>query len=143
MSFVDTRSALEQRFKLNWTRTPIKWQNVRFEVPADVSNNPQPYVAFTLRGGEGADITLGSMNPWYRWSGLIIVSVFVPENVGMGLVTLYADLIKKIFLDPPRDFQYLQSGVIRLLVPQAVEIGIVAGWCQTNILTAYRRDAQV
>lgn len=142
MSFVDTRSALEQRFKLNWTRTPIKWANVRFEPPKDTANNPMPYVSFVLRSNGGEDITLGSYNPWYRWSGLIIISVYVPENLGMSTLTLYSDLIKKIYLDPPRDFQYLQSGVIRLLVPSVVEVGITAGWCQNNVMIPFRRDSQ-
>ena len=143
MSVADTRSILEQRLKLGWTRTPIFWQHTRFSPVEDVNHNPMPYIAFTLRNATSAeDITLGSYNPWYRFRGVIIISIYVPENSGSSLLMLYADLIKKIYLDPPRDFSYQNSGVIRLLVPQIVEVGTTAGWSQVNVIIPFHRDAQ-
>ena len=142
MSFVDTRSVLEQRLRNGWTRTPIRWQAVPFTIPADVHGNLQPYVAFTLRNGAAEDLVLGSNNPEWRFYGVVIVSIFVPEQTGLGLATFYGDLIKTIYLQTPRAFTYLNSGVIRLFVPQVTEVGTVAGWEQVNVITGFRRDAR-
>jgi len=143
MSFVDTNSILEQRLKNSWSRTPIKWPNQVFQPPEDTAHNPQPYIAFNHRGGGAEDLVLGSDNPWYRWHGIVIINVFVPENIGMATLRFYGDLIKTIFLQQPRAFQYLQSGIIRLFVPQVVEVGSVVGWMQVNVMVPYRRDSQV
>lgn len=141
MSVIDLAAALEIRLKSNWTRTPIKWPNLPFKPPEDISHNPQPYIAFMLRTGPDAeDIMLGSDNPEYRFRGLVIISIFTVENTGTALARLYANLIKDIFLVSPRDFVYLNSGIIRLLVPQILEIGTVEGWYQVNVLIPYWND---
>lgn len=143
MSLVDARAALEQRLKVGWNnRTPIKWENVRFDPPVNGSNNPQPYIAFTLRDGFAEDIALGSDNPIQRYTGTIIVQILVPEKTGMGLATQYSEFIKNIYLNPPRSFQYSASGVIRLFPPYAVTVGEVTGWMQVNVLVPFRRDAR-
>jgi hypothetical protein len=142
MSFVDAKIALEKRLKDSWTRTPIRWPNQPFVVPEDTLHNPQPYVAFVLRNNGGEDIVLGSDSPEWRWTGVVILQIFVPENSGTAILTLYADLIKTIYLQAPRDFQYQNSGIIRLYVPAVQEIGINNGWMQANVVVPFRRDAK-
>jgi Bacteriophage related domain of unknown function len=142
MSYVDARIALETRLKDNWTQTPIKWENVRFDPPVSGTNNPQPYIAFLLRDGVAEDIALGSWNPIQRYTGTVMVQVLVPEKTGMGLATQYGEFIKNIYLKPPRDFQYQQSGMIRLFPPYLTTVGELAGWTQVNVLVPFRRDAR-
>ena len=137
---MDLAKGLETRFSTGWTRTPIKWANVNFVIPTDVNHNPQPYVAFFLRNGTGEDIVLGSDAPEWRAHGLVMVNIFAPENIGMGLLRQYADIIRMLFLAQPRDFTYGNSGIIRLRVPTVNEIGIMAGWCQVNVLIPFSND---
>lgn len=141
MSDVDAKIALETKFKNGWTLTPIKWPDVRFDIPVNTQNNPQPYVAYIQRGGVAEDIVLGSDNPEQRYTGIIMIQIFTPEHAFTGLSTHYADLIKTIYLTPPRQLQYLTSGIIRFYAPYAVEVGNMAGWDQLNVITPFKRDA--
>jgi hypothetical protein len=141
MSYVDTRIALETRLKDHWAQTPIKWENVRFDPPANGSN-AQPYIAFSIRDGAAEDIALGSWNPVQRYTGTVVVQVLVPEKTGMGLATQFGEFIKNIYLKPPRDFQYGASGLIRLFPPYLVTVGEAVGWAQINVLIPFRRDAR-
>ena len=144
MSYPNARTALELRLKNGWgTTTPIKWQNVRFDAPVDKNSNPLPYIAFILRSGVGEDITLGSDNPWQRWTGIVVIQIFTLENTGMKLATQYAETIKNIYLTQPRQISYLSSGIIRLFAPYATEVGNVSGYYQTNVTIPFKRDAQL
>lgn len=142
MSFVDERKAFEIRFAAGWTTTPIKWENIPFDVPVSASGNPTAYVAFNLRPGIGEDITLGSDSRWYRWTGVAIIEIFIPENSGPRLAATYAEAIKNIWLTNPREFTYGSSGIIRPGVPYQLYVGNMAGWDKTNVNVPYRRDAQ-
>ena len=144
MSLPHTRIALETRLKNSWgNTTPIRWENVRFDPPMDVNKNPRPYIACLIKNGRGSDITLGSDNPWTRWEGMVIVQIFVPEFIGTKLATQYAETIKNIYLALPRNIQYLNSGIIRLYAPYAVETGVVGGYYVVNVTTPFRRDSQL
>lgn len=142
MSFVDERKAFEIRFNTGWTTTPIKWESVPFDPPVDATGNPRPYVAFNLRRNEGSDITLGSDSRWYRWTGVVIIEIFIPENRGPNLLDTYAESIKNIWLTTPREFQYGNSGIIRPGVPYILYVGNISGWEKSNVNVPYRRDAQ-
>jgi hypothetical protein len=97
MSYADTRSCFEQLFSTHWTYTPIFWTNSPFDPPQDGNRNAEPYVAVTVREGSSEEITLGSENPWYRHSGIVIVQIFTLERTGSGLADGYADMVKGIF----------------------------------------------
>jgi hypothetical protein len=140
--FVDQRSALENRLKIAWTATPIRWQNIPFDPPINGSNRPLPYIAFNLRNGVSEDIALGSANPWQRYSGVVVVQIFTPENTGMGLATQYGELIKDIYLSAPRQIMLPDNAIIRLFPPYMNEIGTIAGWNQVNVITPFKMDAQ-
>lgn len=141
MVYVDQRTALENRLKLAWTLTPIKWQAVPFDPPVNGSNRPLPYIAFVLRNGSSEDISLGSANPWQRYSGVVIVQVFTPELTGMGLATQYGELIKNIYLAAPRQIMLPDDAIIRLFPPYMTEVGTIAGWNQVNVTTPFKMDA--
>lgn len=100
MSFQDCLRFWESHLNTHWTATAIKWENVPFTPVKDVNGNPNPYIAFVLRETElagGGDITLGSDNPWYRWSGIAFTQIFTRENTGLGLGLSYADQMKGLF----------------------------------------------
>ena len=100
MSYADAIRFFENHLKTHWSATAIKWENISFTPTKDVNGNPNPYIAFVLRETDlpgGGDITLGSDNPWYRWTGIATTQIWVRENTGLGLALTYADQIKGLF----------------------------------------------
>lgn len=101
MSFFDAIVAVEKLVKDNWATTPIQYENVPFTPAKDSSGNPRPYIALVLRETPligGAEITLGSANPQFRWGGVIVTQVFIPENYSdRGLAKKYTDQLKGLF----------------------------------------------
>ena len=138
MSFVDERKAIESELNDNWTTTPIQWENVPFDIPSS-SGVLQPYIAMSLLPGEGEQIELGTV-PLYRWVGVIVIQIFVPEHhtSGPGLASQYAETLKAIFLR--KQLSQGSSGRILTRVPYMSVQGVVEGWYQVNLNTNYVRD---
>ena len=145
MSFRDANRCLEKVLDDGWLSTPKKWQNVPFDPPKDSNGNAEPYVAFAVFENEGINITLGSDNPWYRWTGLAIISVFVPENTGPDLARQYADTIKALFLMKSLSLTpgaVGTTGIVRTRVPRITQANDTDhGFYQVNVSVPYNREA--
>ena len=97
MSYVDAQLAFEQYFNTHWTVTPIFWNNIPFDPPRDVSGNATPYVALIVRENAAQEVTLGSENPWYRTTDVVMAQIFTLERTGTLLAGQYAERIRGIF----------------------------------------------
>lgn len=133
MSFEDARRAIETRLETNWTTTPIRFENVPFQ------ETMQPYVALFIRDGQGMQISLGTP-ALRRWPAVIVVQIFVPQDIGTKLAKTYADSIAAIF--DRAQFSSGNSGTIRCRIPSIEPVGITHGWHQTNVTVPMIRDRQ-
>lgn len=133
MSFEATRQAIEARLAANWTTTPIKFENVPFVETVD------PYLALFILDGEGNQITVG--DPVVkRWTGLILIQVFVPQDTGTKLARTYADSLGALF--ERQTFSAGASGTIRSRIASIQSIGVKDGWYQINVTVPFIRDKQ-
>lgn len=131
--FEDSRRAIEDRFKQNWTTTPIKFENAPFlEIRS-------AYVAIFIREGDGSQISLGTV-ALRRWPGVIVFQIFIPQETGTKAAKAYADTIGGIF--DRAQFFYGNSGIIRCRVPSASSSSVRDGWYQLNVSVPYIRDRQ-
>jgi len=131
--FEDERRAIESRMAANWTTTPIRYENVPF------TETREPYVACFIRDGEGHQISLGTV-ALRRWSGLIIIQIFVQQDKGTTLAKTYADTVAAIF--DRAEFSTGNSGPIRCRIPSITEVGVTNGWFQVNVTIPFIRDRQ-
>lgn len=129
------RQAIETRLEANFVAIPIKYENVPFPETED------PYCAIFVRRGAGNQISLGNSPQLQRWTGIIVVQVFVPADTGTQAAAAYADQIAAVF--NRQEFSVSGSGLIRCRVPQTDTVGVRNGWFQMNVTVPYRRDKLV
>lgn len=133
MSTEDARQAIEARAAANWTTTPIRFENVPFQESA------APYMALFILDGDGVQISLGTPAV-RRWSGVILMQIFVQPDSGTKLARTYADSLGAIF--DGQQFSAGDSGTIRTGIPSIRPIGIQHGWYQVNVTIPFIRDKQ-
>lgn len=127
MSFAAERKSIENRFKTEWTATPIAYDNVPFNPPAN-----SDWVRLNIQNGDSGYRALeGSI----RHTGIINVQIFTPVNKATKTSRQYADIVSSIFSDKRFDD----------IVTDVSSINIIDdddAWLQTNITTPYYRDAE-
>lgn len=134
MSFADAQKAVENRFMDRWGSTSkIRYENQDWPDP---KKDPD-FVTITLIEATGTKIEL-RQRALTRYSGLIVLQVFVKEGKGTGRTSEYADKFGDIFR--LAEFQEDNSGLIRCRVPDKLPIGTTNGWYQTNVRCTYIRD---
>ncbi len=120
MGFEATRAAIEGRLQTAWSTTPIQWDGVKFDPPAG------PYLRCHVLFGAREKPNIGVDIPIVRNTGTIVLSLFVPANIGTTLLRTYADLAKLIF--DGRQF----SGVT-CREADALDLPEQAGWVGMNL----------
>jgi hypothetical protein len=133
--YADERQAIEARMASGFTTIPCRYENAPFREMVTA------YCALFIRTGEGNQVTLGSTPQLHRWTGLIIVQIFVPEDTGTQAARGYADAIADVFRR--QEFSAGASGLIRCRTPRIEPAGTRDGWYQLNVVTPYIRDKTV
>ncbi len=141
MTFNDIRKIIETRFKNNWSTTPVEWPNMPFDHQAQVlAGKKSPWVRLTIIDGDAENVALGGMHQ--RYSGIVIIGIFVPEKTGTGTARGYADVIAAIF-------QNVSDQGVRFKVPRYEDIGPTqnksggnsgGGWFQGNLTVGFVYD---
>ena len=131
MGWASERKAIESRFNANWTTTPIKFEWMPINETRDA------HVALFLRHGDRSQVTLGNA-PTVRSVSLVIVQIFVPENIGTVLAKTYADSIAAIF--DRVQFTTDDGDLLSFQTASAEAVGQFDGWCQFNVTVPYTRD---
>lgn len=125
MNYSEEKVAIEQYFESNWSHTPIVFENGE-------SINTSEWVRLTILNGEAFQASLGD-NPAFRHIGVVIVSIFIPKDVGSGRALQLADLVDSIFR------LATISGIV-FRVPQIKKIG-GGDWYQVNVSTEFFRGS--
>lgn len=127
MGFADERKSIENRFKTEWTATPIAFDNVPFDPPSNAD-----WVRLSIINGDSGYRSLGSST---RHTGIISVQIFTPVNKATKTSRQYADIVSDIFSDQ----------IFDEIVTDVSSINIIDdddAWLQTNVTTPYYRDAE-
>lgn len=127
MSWADTHSNIEKRFKKFWRLTPIVYGNL--SKPSDIGDDP--WVRLSIKLGEEQRVTLGTT--FYRTPGVIIVQIFTPSNKGLVVANELAGKVGDIW----RGQQF--SG-ISCSTPSVNDIGVRSGLQQTNVTCPFYVD---
>lgn len=127
MSFSDERQSIENRFKTEWTATPIAFDNVPFNPP-----NNADWVRLNIQNGDSGYRALGCGT---RHTGIINVQIFTPVNSATMTSRQYADIVSDIFSNQRFDDIVTDVSSINL-------IGDDKAWFQINVTTPYYRDAE-
>lgn len=90
MNFIEERTAIETRFSTEWGATSeVAYENVAFKIPCD-----EPWVRLNIYGGAGEYRALGCLK---RYTGVIIVQIFIPSGSGTNKAREFADKVVGIF----------------------------------------------
>lgn len=127
MSFADERQTIENRFNAEWTATPIAYDNVPFNPPAN-----SDWVRLNIQNGDSGYRSLEST---VRHTGIISVQIFTPVNKATKTSRQYADIAADIFSD--QRFGDVVTDVSSISIVDDDE-----SWLQTNVTTPYYRDAR-
>jgi hypothetical protein len=121
--FREAEKLIKTRLSLNWDISPIDFDNVTFH-----SEMGEPFIRLQI---DWVNVERRSIsNKSRKGEGFILISVFVPSNLGTATAFEWADLIAVIFDNYRVDS--LKFGVGR---PQ--RIGDNKGWFQININTPF------
>ena len=133
-NFEDERRAIEQRFQDNFTTYPVKYENVPFTQPEG-----NPWVALTILsgGGEIGSLGTGMTSRLERFSGIIQIDIYTPEDDGTKTAREAADTIAAIF--DVVQFEAGSSGKITTRVPSYSTMGVQNGWHHSVVSVAYHR----
>lgn len=134
MSFEDERVAIEGRFAANYSNTVIKYENIPFTEPVDTA-----WVTLTILSGGGNVDSIGTGDSRLeRFSGVIQIDIYVPEDGGTKTARDIADLVHAIFDNV--QFSSGSSGTITTRVPSYSTLGIEGGWHHSVVSVAYHRS---
>ncbi len=93
MTIKNANISIELHFKTEWgTRTPILY--------AEVPHAPQTgeHVKIEVLPETATRKNIGQTDVFFRFHGIIVVSIFVPQGKGTARVRELADEVNKIFL---------------------------------------------
>jgi hypothetical protein len=128
MNIEQERQVLESRFAGRWTATPIKWANVHFDTSAVTE-----FVTLTLIPYDSEQAQIGNFQDLYRYYSIISTQIFTLPNIGSKRAYDLADLASDIWRTNGIEYLVIES-------PELVEMGVVEGWFQLNLLNPYYRN---
>lgn len=129
MSFANERNVIEVKFKDGWSNLtnppPVAYENVNFTMPVD-----SPWVRLNILNGASGYRAINNLK---RWTGVIIVQIFVPSGSGTKKARVYADEAATIF-DSKR-FNDIVCNVASIN-----SIGVNNAFYQMNVSIPFWRD---
>ena len=139
MSLVDERAAIEGRFQAQWALTahsavPVIYENGPEKPPSD-----DAHAMLYILNGAGQQVSLGT-SPVDRYSGVIVVQLFVPKQEGTVEIRQMADAVETIF--KRKQFASGAGGSIRCRLAEAGTVPNPGYFHQMNVSIPYQRDQQ-
>lgn len=128
MSMAAIRSAIEARFKQNFTALPKAFENVPFD-----KTGVSAFAEISIRPTTSHLTCLGTTSPMYRTHGIIRVNVYGAKGIGPKAVTEHADGVASIF----RDAEF--SGIV-CRTPTIHTVGDVDGWWAVSVIVEFYAD---
>lgn len=101
MAWTDAVAAIQQRFRDNWTLTPlasVAFENEAFNTPEDQNGNGLEWVYLEIQGVNSKIAGYGEPGAnLVRRSGLVMCHCFVPQNSGGARAVQLAEAASLIF----------------------------------------------
>lgn len=130
MSHEAARNAIQAHVAANWTAAPVAYDNAVFAKP-----NEAPWARLSILNSFGGGVSMGTPRR-YRFAGIVVFGIFVPEETGPSLATLLADQGIALF-----EAQRLSGGVVFENVFAQEQGNDPEGpWFRIDVLANYRFD---
>ena len=127
MELSEVQRSIETYIKINWTETPIAYQNV-------VHSSGAEFIRATVLNSGRVQKSLGSTLNTFRMSGVLIVQVFCLKNTGTNRALFLADKIILLF-------QRRIIDRLNFFTPSVVYQGISDIYYQINVECPYYIDS--
>ncbi len=110
-------TAVHDYLSLQWTSTPIAWENEAFTPPIANDGSPMPFLIVEIEGTGYDQMSIGSggsATELWRESGTVFGHVLVPAGTGSTvarqLATAFITLLRGLRLPPNVRFQSMSIG---------------------------------
>jgi len=90
MAFAAERQLIESYVQDYYTDTSVKYDNIPFDQPTG-----EPFISLTILSGTGTNTALGGQR--VRYTGVIQVDIYVPENSGTRAARDIASSLRDLF----------------------------------------------
>lgn len=136
MEWAAARAAFERHLSSNFSGAPVQYPGVAYTPEKDKS-----WVRMNDLPDETKRVSLGPGGT-FREEGLLVFSVFSPNNRGTNAARTLADALGTAFHEA--NFSYASSGYIRCKTPRLDVRGPTedGAWFQINVTVEYDRDVQ-
>lgn len=135
--FEAARKLLEAEFNTGWgVRTPIKWENVAFEMPSNSA-----WVSFVIRWGVSDQISVGPAGVRLeRHNAVVIIQIFTPKTTGGKASAEHCDFAAAIFR--MKQLADNTTGInVLFRTPEVVDAGTEAELMQRNVVVPFQLDS--
>lgn len=142
--YADEREAIEGRIQTLWgARTPVKWENVRFD--ETTQGRDGRWMEVVIVQADAEQISLNT-TPCRRYTGEIHMILRAPEEAGSEDLLQDVDFALGMFMTTtgqPVEFSASSSGRIQTRIGRAVKDGLVPpGHFQVRAVVPFIRDRQ-
>jgi hypothetical protein len=127
MSYDAQRIAVQNYVKANWSSTPIVYDE------NDPPVHQMQWIRVTFADAPSFQASIGGSSVRYRHPGLLIIEVYVTEDVGRGAATRYGDTIAALFRGRTVGDTLFRSPTVR-------QVGRDKGWYRVNVEIPFQRD---
>lgn len=127
MSLATARRDIEKRLADNWGTTPIAYDGVPFDPPADAA-----WIRLQILDGDAFRVNIGQPGV-HRQTGVIMIQIYTPTETGSNTARQYADTLSALFRD-------ITFNGITCRTPNPFNIGDTGGWYQFNVAIPYYYD---
>jgi len=135
MNFEEFREFTETRMNTEWLTTPIAFENTPDSTALiSAKNAKSPWIRFVIRDGDGRLQTIGSNSRLDRYAGVLLISIFVAQQIGTKLAREHADSIAAIWRG------YSGASCVSFGTPFINIIGETDGWFQINVTVNFQND---
>ncbi len=126
MNYQQEKRIIEEYFKLNWTYTPVMYENKNYIGDSD-------WVRISIQHGDSFQATMGD-DPAFRFIGVVNVQIFTKTDTGSGRALELVDFVDALFRN-------LVISTIQFKVPQVRKVPSTTEWFQVNVSTDFYRGS--
>lgn len=126
MNYQQEKKIIEEYFKLNWSHTPVMYENKNYIGDSD-------WVRISIQHGDSFQATMGD-DPAFRFIGVVNVQIFTKTDTGSGRALELVDFVDALFRN-------LVISTIQFKVPQVRKVPSTTEWFQVNVSTDFYRGS--
>lgn len=127
MTYDANRKDIQDYVAANWSSTPVLYDSATPAVHQD------EWIRVGFRDFPAQQASIGGAAVKYRHFGMLLIEIYVTEQMGSGRATRYGDTLAGLFRGATVGDALFRAPVVR-------QIGRDEGWYRVNVEIPFQRD---